>query len=254
MKNNQPYIGLTDIAKLSQITTLLKALPVESNRRLHVGIMTSYKHQRGLPTKWAGIWPTPTERAALFIDDPRVYNVVHYADYDELAPTTIGDLVAAIDDSGDNVDAIQLDMLWPSVNLVRQLKRQCPGIDIILQCSSKAMRADPDYINKLNEYQTFVDYVLIDHGMGLGIGMDVEAILKTLDALSPTYTDDRLAVAGGLGPATAHVLRDIFEKYPNISCDAQSKLRSSHNAMDPLQISYAKRYVQNVCKALTPST
>ena len=254
MKSNQPYIGLTDIAKVSQIQSLLKVLPEESNRRLHIGIMTSYKHMHGLPTKWATIWPTPHERVELFIDDPRVYNVVHYADYEDPAPTTLVELVTAINDSGDNVHAIQLDMLWPPTALLNQLKKQCPTIDIILQCSSNAMRKEPDYINKLTEYNPYVDYVLIDHGMGMGISMDVEAVLKTLDALSPVYSDDRLAVAGGLGPSSAHVLKAIFEKYPNVSCDAQSKLRSSHNAMDPLQISYAKRYVQNVCKVLTPST
>lgn len=52
-----------------------------------------------------------------------------------------------------------------------------------------------------------------------------------------------LAVAGGLGPDTMELINPIAESFPDISIDAQGKLRPSGNALDPIDWNLAEKYL-----------
>jgi hypothetical protein len=249
---NMPYIGATDFVTREQVERA-KATITVPNRRLHVGVMTSYKVLNGQPSKWADVWLKPHQIQELFQDDGS-YNVIHYADYGhsdgQRAPTTVLDLVKAWDMCGAYVHAIQLDMVWPVPSLIMELKHARPGAEIILQVSSKAMEAAGRHTRStIDDYYGLVHYVLLDAGMGRGIPLDADKCLEIID--NTDFPPNQIAVAGGLGPETYQNLKPIVDEYPEISCDAQGRLRPSHNALDPLNMDYVEQYIKGVCSLLS---
>src|SRR3989344_9383308 len=79
-----PYIGIVDFSSFEQVQSMLRVfnthLPQGSNRKLHIGLMMSYKTLNGLPTKWLNVFPPKEEIADIFASD-ETYNCLHYADY-----------------------------------------------------------------------------------------------------------------------------------------------------------------------------
>lgn len=253
---NTPYIGATDFVTREQVERAKTAITVP-NRRLHVGVMTSWKVLNGQPSKWADAWLKPHQIQELFQDDGS-YNVIHYADYGhnevERAPTTVIDLVKAWDMCGAYVHAMQLDMVWPSVSLIQEFLFARPSAQIILQISSTAIEdAGEDWwVSYAQFYDHVVDYVLLDTGMGRGIPFDPRSALgRVNDLITAGYKPEQIAVAGGLGPDSYTNLTRLLEVHPTLSCDAQGKLRPSGSALDPLDIELTERYIQGVCSLLT---
>lgn len=255
---NKPYIGATDFTSRSQVERAKAAIPAGVNRRLHVGVMTSYKVLTNQPSKWADVWLKPHQIQELFQDDGS-YNVIHYADYGhteiDRAPTTVLDLVKAWDMCGAYVHAMQLDMVWPAESLIQEFLYARPNAEVILQVSSTAINdVGDEWLDYINGYDNLVHYILLDTGMGRGVEFDPQAALSRVrQVLKETYFFEpyRIAVAGGLGPNTYGNLKPIFDVYPEVSCDAQGKLRPSGNAMDPLDIDLTEQYIRGVCSLLT---
>lgn len=251
----KPYIGVTDFTSRSQVERAKAAIPANVNRRLHVGAMTSYKVIRGIPTSkgWEYVWLNEQGLRELFANDPEVYNVIHYADYDHTqenrAPTTVLDLVTAWDRCGPYVDAIQLDMVWPRKEMLEEFRHCRPDAEIILQVGSKALDQAGRYaLDILDEYYGLAHYALLDAGMGTGTPFDPEAFLQLID--NTDFPPFQLAVAGGLGPDTYSNLQPLLDEYPELSCDAQSRLRQSHNSLDPLDMGRVIAYIEGVCSLI----
>ena len=57
-------------------------------------------------------------------------------------------------------------------------------------------------------------------------------------------------MAGGLGPDTLHTIQPLIDEFPDLSIDAQSRLRPSGNAMNPIDWGMAKSYLINALKIL----
>lgn len=250
--NYTPYIGVTDFTSVEQVHEVLTCIPAEANRRLHVGAMISYKTLNQIPTKtgWENIWLDEPGLNNLFKPNPAVYNVIHYADYDNL--TTLDHLLEAVNKSGPGVDAVQLDMKWPSHHLVAQLRYALdPKIQIIQQIGSTAIAESSNWERDMAVYQGIVDYVLLDCGMGRGIPFDPLYMNSLVETALRYFSEHQIAVAGGLGPQTYDNMRHLLKKYPSISCDAQGKLRSSGSAVDPLDLELVKQYVSGVCSLIT---
>lgn len=255
---NIPYIGVTDFTARNQVVNMAGLIPDSVNRRLHVGAMISYKTLNGIPTSmgWESIWLDERGLNELFVNDWSVFNVLHYADYgherSKRAPTTVEHLLTALNRAGPYVNGLQLDMVWPTPTMIAELRYARPGIEIIQQVSSVAKKeAGIGWIDKIEKYAGIVDYLLLDSGMGRGIPFNPATVLYDIEmALSCGFSQHQLAVAGGLGPDTYMGLQPILDRYPNISCDAQGKLRPSGSATDPLNFDYVRRYIAGVCSLL----
>lgn len=252
----KPYIGVTDFVTRAQVEQA-KAAITTSERRLHVGAMTSFKVLNGIKTQtgWEHIWLNEHRLNKLFVKDRDVYNVIHYADYDHTptqpAPTEAADLIRAIDISGPNVDAIQLDMVWPQIELIDKLVHARGGTGIILQVSDRAIVelavTGKTLEQAIEPYLKYVQYYLLDSGMGRGTQFDVEVALSRIRRLIDIgVPQDRIAVAGGLGPDTFQAMKPLLDIYPHLSCDAQGRLRPSHNAADPLDMDLVTKYLTGV--------
>ncbi len=270
-----PYIGITDFTSFEQVQRMLSVFkankrsiadrrwPIHSdmvpwNRRLHVGVMMSYKTLHGLPTKWAASFP-PKEKIAEIFGSTETFNCLHYADY-ENRPDFADSLALAMSFCGPNLHAIQLDMVWPDFTQLgkgyysgcRSLGLNPLKVDVILQINSVAMAAcvstskfntDLDIlINRMRHYEDRVHRVLIDKSMGKGIGMNAEELRPLVGGFAE---DCRfiIGVAGGLGPHTMHLVEPLVPHFPYISIDAQGQLRSSGNALDPIEWDRAEQYL-----------
>lgn len=245
-----PYIGICDVPTGEQAEKSAKFFeklcpPTMSDWKLMIGVMMSFKTMTGVQSKWASVWPKKEEVASIFVEHPRAFNTLHYADYDD--NTYLEHLLEAVRWGGRNLHALQLDMVWPGSGMIGLLRETYPDLKIILQINAKALAQMDDkptlVIKQLARYGRSVDYVLLDKSHGKGVGMDAEGLLPFAMAIAENLPDIGLAVAGGLGPDTMHLVGPIVQEFPSVSIDAQGKLRPSGNAMDPIDWDMANKYL-----------
>jgi hypothetical protein len=270
-KRERPYIGITDFTTPEQVRHMLNVFrrnrPVGSKRRLHVGVMMSYKTLHDIETQWSKAFPPKEKIREIFtppeeidpINRPNDMNdwmfTLHYADYDN-SPFLFRDLMNALQYVGPFVDALQLDMPWPDPAAVANAVHasRIDGLEVILQVSARSMQMvdnNPDnVVEMLDLYQNFISHVLLDKSMGRGLGMDAQALLPYADAISEAYPHLQLVFAGGLGPESMHLLDPLLSKYPNMSIDAQGQLRPSKSALDPIDWDMAEQYLIKALQVL----
>lgn len=245
-----PYIGISDFKTLKQVRMMQEVfrahLPKDSRRILHVGVVMSYETLHNIETEWSNVFPEKETIASIFtLED--VYNCLHYVDYDH--NLRLGSSLArAISYGGRNIHAVQLDMLWPDPNQIAQgLNASHKKIEITLQIGKNAIEGsnnDPQLIvRRLEDYEGVIHRVLLDKSMGRGIGMDANGLIPLARAIRKRFPDLGLVVAGGLGPKTINLVRPLAAEFPDISIDAQGRLRPSGNALDPINWDMAKEYV-----------
>lgn len=243
------YIGITDFMNSNQVHEMLKVLienrRTGSERKLHVGVMMSYKTLHGLPTKWQAAFPPKETVSSIFIRHPAVFNVLHYADKDGI--DVFDSLTQATSFGGQNLDALQLDMIWPDPRIVGLYREQHSDVQIIFQCNTKSLEAVgndiPTLIKRLTEYGDSINFVLLDKSSGRGLGMDAFGLIPIAQAINDSLPSLGLAAAGGLGPETLHLVEPLVKVFPSLSIDAQGKLRPSGNAMDPIDWKMAETYL-----------
>lgn len=205
------------------------------HRRLHAGVMTSWKSLRGEMTRYDKVWPKPGEIAGIFVDDPDVLNVVHYADYrygepdeNRVSQERTG-IRAAVARGGSCLHGIQLDMVWPHPEPLDEIKAERPDLRIILQVGNRAMgEVDGDvvkFLRRIQSYRGAIDDVLIDCSGGQGIGMVADEYRPYVAALYASDLGLGVTVAGGLGPETLHLVEPLVREFPLLSIDAQGQLR-----------------------------
>lgn len=222
--------------------------------------------------------PAREQLAGGFIDDPDVFNTIHYADlYGPNGPWEAGaspdiykNLKLCVQYGGENLHAIQLDVTWPSASELKRFKSEHPDIAIVLQIGRFAIKAtgnDPsELVNRLREYGNSIDYVLLDMSMGKGKEMDSAPLLAQLRQIRNELPYLGLAVAGGLGPDSADLLKSIAQEFPDISVDAQGNLKPKDaprdslghlSATTPANLRRTNDYIHEVCRILdnpTPNT
>jgi hypothetical protein len=270
-KNERPYIGITDFTTPEQVRRMLKVFrdnrPEGSKRRLHVGVMMSYKTLHDIETQWAKVFPSKEKILKIFtppegldsFNRPNDMNdwmfTLHYADYNN--PSDLfKDLMNALQYVGPFVNALQLDMPWPDPVAIANAVQasRINGLEVILQVGVKSMEMlgnNPDtVVEMLYSYQTFVSHILLDRSMGKGLGMDAQALLPYADSISEAYPHLQLVFAGGLGPDSMNLLDPLLSKYPNMSIDAQEQLRSSKSALDPIDWDMAEDYLIKALQVL----
>lgn len=246
-----PYVGITDFMNKEQVQKMLKVFNThkseEKEIQLHVGVMMSYRTFNGLPTKWENAFPKKEIISDIFFSED-VYNCLHYADYDTHDDNLAKTLCNVLYCSGFHTHALQLDMVWPPAeqiaNGIHMSRKQ---IEVILQIGKNAFeevdnKPEP-MVEKLGEYDGIIQRVLLDKSMGKGIGMNALELLPFIEAIQKKFPEMGIGVAGGLGPETMSLAEPLIKKIPNLSIDAQGKLRSSGNSLDPIDWDLAEKYL-----------
>lgn len=245
----EPYIGITDFLNFGQVERMLEVFlrhRGQSNRKLHVGVMMSHKTLHGIPSKFDKAFPRKESIARIFSSD-LTYNCLHYADY--LKTTGVSrSLERAIGYGGRGIHAIQLDMTWPDPkHIARARMVSYQPIEVILQIGKFAFGEVHGQVSgvveRLRRYEGVIDRILLDKSMGKGIGMDATGLLPFVEAIKKTFPDLGIGVAGGLGPRSMNLVEPIIREFPDVSFDAQSKLRPSGDILDPIDWSMAEEYL-----------
>jgi hypothetical protein len=236
-----PYIGITDFFNAEQVLAMQAVFatckPAHSRRQLHVGVMISHKTLNNIPTVWQAAFP-PKETIAEIFSCEGVYNCLHYADY-QGRPGLSESLAQAIRCGGNGLHAVQLDMIWPDpLQVAAAIQGSARTLEVILQVGQIAfdqIQNDPQLLlDKLEEYSGVIHRVLLDKSMGRGLGMNATELLPFALAIRRKFPRLGLTVAGGLGPTTAHLAKPLVDAIPDVSLDAQGKLRPSGNALEPI--------------------
>lgn len=245
-----PYVGITDFTQFNQVEDMSYIFDISHDRqcpwrRLHVGVMMSRKTLLGIETRWSNAHPRKETIASIF-RSPKVMNCLHYADY-EMIDLTVN-LEKAIEWGGGGINAVQLDMAWPDLDAIEAAVFHAgKELEVILQVGSRAIEEagdDPDKVaRKVERYAHFIDFVLLDKSSGKGVPMDAEALAPFVRTLKQACPDLGIAVAGGLGPDTINLVKPLVAEFPDLSIDAQGKLRPSGSAIDPIDWEMARMYL-----------
>jgi len=248
-----PYIGITDFTDSSQVQTMLevfqKAFPEANERKLMVGVMMSHKTMNKLESKWLAVFPPAEKVADIFIRHPQLLNTLHYADYD--GRDVFRSLTQAAKFGGPNLDALQLDMVWPDPPSVISFKGVYRQLKLVLEINeaafAKADNSPVRLIRLLHEYAGVLDYVLLDKSMGRGLGLDEKFLRPFIERLTIAAPHFGVAVAGGLGPNSMSLAARLLADYPQLSIDAQGQLRPNGSALEPVDWGIAAEYLRQAC-------
>jgi hypothetical protein len=128
-------------------------------------------------------------------------------------------------------------MAWPSAKDLCGLVRQRPEQQLILQLNQEAFRVAGNQqgavAGKLKrEYSGLVDHVLLDLSAGYGRQLDPAWARRQLEEMRDAELDMGLAVAGGLGPASLHLVAPLVKDFPQLSLDAEARLRDGDDHLD----------------------
>lgn len=245
-----PYIGITDFTDFGQVQEMSQVFathqPKGSSRVLHVGVMMSYKTLNSIPSKWQNAFPSKERIASIFSSDEG-YNCLHYADYDN-NPDLWKNIATAISFGGTDIHALQLDMIWPDPGEVAHgVHTSRKQIEVILQIGKNALEEvnnDPQrVVERLGDYEGVIHRVLLDKSMGKGLGMDANGLIPFAQAIKESFPTLGIGAAGGLGPETIQLVAPLVTAFPDLSIDAQGRLRPSGNAIDPIDWSMAGNYL-----------
>ncbi|HWM92135.1 MAG TPA: hypothetical protein VN493_15330 [Thermoanaerobaculia bacterium] len=217
-----PYLGITGFTTAAEARHALGLLPPSPNRLLMIGILACNSTCR--PENPARVPPVETI-AGIFPDHPRALNLVHYFT-DE--PATLGRQLAELAGRcGPNLHGFQINGVRPTRADLGEVRSAWPGLRIVLQIGSP------------EEAAREVDDLLLDKSAGQGRPLDPDTVLPFLRELKDTGLG--LGVAGGLCASSLHLLEPLLAEFPDLSFDAESRLRDEEDRLD---LERVRGYVQ----------
>ncbi len=234
----KPYIGITGFTNPEEIAVALDAFPKKSNRKLMIGVLATYKSLRGISMKpkWAKQTPKRETIRDIFPNDERVINLVHFSTEEGQEKLVLADMIRVHELAGPNIHGFQLNLAWPK----RQIDdyRIIVGCKprIVLQIGQKAVEmaggTPQGVVDMLYHYLGSINGVLFDPSGGLGKPFDIEHTCEFLSAIAEQGWDIGLGIAGGLGPESLNLVKPLLTKFPDLSIDAQGRLRNIENNLD----------------------
>ena len=219
----KPYIGITGFTAPEEVGAALQALP-PGRRRLMVGILVSDRTLEGLPEEMGPRrHPPVADLETLFSADPRAFNAVHFHTRTPERLAEQAERVIAL--AGPRLHALQINLERAPSEALRAIRASHPGLQLILPLRETA-RCFAEV------YAGLVDIVLFDWSAGRGVLFDLAEARAALEEIEAKMPGVALAVAGGLGPDTADRVRPLLERFPDLSFDAESRLRDADDRLD----------------------
>jgi hypothetical protein len=227
------YIGITGVMSRSESKSLI------SSARIN-GFFGSYKGLVWGQVSDPSQYIPQDELSNVFVDDPRVFNVLHY---NSRAHGLLGQIERLLSNV-EIADGIQLNIPWPDPAILRRLRERY-YVEVILQVSAEAMNMldnNPNTIAaKIRQYDGLIDYVLIDPSGGVGTEFELSRIVPILEDCIALGLDIGLGVAGGLRAGRLDVLKPLLKICPDLSWDAQAGLRTVDR--QALDLAACERYM-----------
>lgn len=218
-----PYIGITGFTTPAEAAAALRLLP-SGRRRLMVGVLASDRTLEGLPEEThPRRHPRAAELPALFLEDSRAFNVVHFHTRTPEALAIQADRLIEL--AGPRLHGLQINLHQIPIEGLRAIRARHPGLRLIVPLRDASFRFT-------EESAGVVDVVLFDLSAGRGLLFDPAEALAALEAIEASLPGVGLAVAGGLGPDTIDRVRPLLERFPDLSIDAESRLRDAEDRLD----------------------
>lgn len=217
------YIGITGFTAAEEVAAALRALP-PGRRRLMVGVLVSDRTLEGLPEEGGPRrHPAVENLETLFPADPRAFNTVHFHTRTPERLAVQAERVIAA--AGPRLHALQINLERAPPEALRALRASHPGLHLILPLRETVSRF-------AEVYAGLVDIVLFDWSAGRGVLFDPAEARAALEEIEAKMPGVALAVAGGLGPDTTDHVRPLLERFPDLSFDAESRLRDADDRLD----------------------
>ena len=231
---SKPYVGITGVTTRSQseaISKYVEALGWPQATQVMVGVLASYKGLCRQPVN-RNQYPEVEQIGSVLINDRGLLNLVHY---NSRADGLAAQLIELLSDAG-WADGVQLNIPWPPPEVLRRFRSRT-YMTVVQQISTRAYRmagGTPErLVRSLSAYEGLIEYVLIDPSGGTGHAFDAEFAKSALTALVDSQLEFKWGIAGGLGTDNLERLRPLLDLYPGLSWDAQARLRTADDRLDP---------------------
>lgn len=111
-----PYIGVTGFMNDNEVHGVLEVFDESVSARLMVGVLVSDTTLGGQSNKHSHSFPKREEISNIFVDDPRVLNLLHFNTHnrDEL----LAQLRTGMKYGGPNCHGFQLNVAWPNPDVL----------------------------------------------------------------------------------------------------------------------------------------
>jgi hypothetical protein len=241
-KKTGSYIGVTGFMSQAEVTEALTMVPEGSARRLMVGVLMSSKTLAGQTNKWPGRYPKKEAIADIFVDDPRALNLIHYnTDNPRQLATEVRKIVEL---AGPHLDGFQLNITWPDPSQIQMIRDMFPDLHLLLQIGGKAMEqmeSMEEFEQALGWYIPEIDSILIDPSGGKGLPLNVEKGAEWL-RVARKFPTLGLGIAGGLGHDMLYLIETLIKEFPDMSIDAEGRLRTPQPE-DALNLQSTFKYI-----------
>lgn len=251
-----PYIGVTGFMTATEVESarvdMAFGCDIESHQ-LAVGLLASWKTLTGQPAGQPKRYPKIEDlRAILDSMGDSQGGCLRMIHYNSREPNLIAQIDQLCHLAGPNLDGFQLNIHWPDQGEIRCLASDYPGLRFILQVSATmyaSVGRDPERLAAKIEkdYGTSITDVLFDMSGGTGQPIDLNVAEKAIEVLYTRLAGANaggigIGVAGGLDEASALELRRLFERWSDLSIDAEDTLivdkvtgyvRAAPTAMSP---------------------
>ena len=243
-----PYIGITGFCSRREVDAVLAAVPGHPNRLLMCGALLSNALLAGDASDAPNRCPPPDGIAAIFSDDPRCVNLVHYR---PPPGANLADaLTRATEVGGPHCHGVQINATrgapWPDPDALAAYRERCRPSRIVFQAGREAMESADHQSHELARrcaaYSELVTDVLVDASEGLGLPLDAACSADYLQAIRAAAPELGLVVAGGLHSGNiSELLSPLLPEWSAVSIDAEGRLR---DADDHLNTDAAIAYLQ----------
>lgn len=160
---------------------------------------------------------------------------------------TIKAVLTRTDEFRDGIQLNRLDWQLPVYDGFMREVRELAGDNcaIVLQCHERVTDAlGPAALTERLQHLA-PDYVLFDASHGKGKVMNPEDVRAYIDAIYQEQLDVGVAVAGGLDGETLHdAVGPLFQEFPDLSCDAEGKLRAGEPGATELDMYKVVEYLK----------
>lgn len=282
-----PYVGIAGFMTPQEVRAVAAdaytiggfGTPTYGGRKLAIGVLASWKTLNGVPPGNPKRYPKieevrsildaaaapyahrspwqPATEGTDFDLKARCLRIIHY---NSREPNLVAQLDRLCEAAGPNLDGFQLNIAWPPEEDVRWWADDHPTMRVILQVNramfSNVARNPQLLAGELRKkYWPRVTDFLFDMSGGTGASVDIAEATRVLEALYGAFGGAaaggaNIGIAGGLGPSAVVALKPLFERWPDLSIDAESGVRDKDDALDGEK---ARQFVHRALGVMPPA-
>lgn len=226
----QQYIGVTGITSVEDVENMRHGLSRADKNILGMyGILMDRDtlYERMYKGRWAKIEEVPELMRRM---PENSLKTVHWC-ADQLKNYELLDVMKA---TNLECNALQLNMIYPSLDELKKFKRYFENVKIIFQIQKEMFENPLDMKKKMDPYKYLVDYVLIDQSMGAGVPIDPKVSRGVAEALR--LFELGIVFAGGLDSKRVREIAPLIREF-NTSIDAETRLMNDEDKLDNTKVS-----------------